>query len=238
MSQVNNFITEFNLMHRAMKQKTQKESSFGSLLTYLKSRNQVIQRYYDQLDVYRELRNLIVHEDYGREIKLTVPTQYTIDEFYNIRRKFENPGQIGDYFKGQVTTLNTEDYLSKALNCIRTAGRSKFPVFDQTKFLGLLADKGLLYWLSHHASDQALDITSVQIKDIINKHNTEDIFIYYKVKHPTTSIYEVADWFEKNQRNGRHHSVVLISKREIIHQPEDIMGIITVFDLPVIEEKL
>jgi len=48
----------------------------------------------------------------------------------------------------------------------------------------------------------------------------------------------VADWFEKNQRNGRHHSVVLISKREIIHQPEDIMGIITVFDLPVIEEKL
>lgn len=238
MSPINDFIIEFNLMHRTMKQKTQREDSFGSLLTYLKNRNRVIQRYYDQLNVYRELRNLIVHEDYGTEIKLTIPTQHTIDEFYNIRRKFENPGRIGDYFKVEVTTLNTEDYLSKALNCIRSVGRSKFPVFDQTNFLGLLADKGLLYWLSHHASDQALDISSIQIKDIVDKYNSDDVFIYYKIKHPDTSIYEVADWFEKNQRNGRHHSVVLISKKEIIHQPEDILGIITVFDLPMIEEKL
>lgn len=99
MSQVNDFITEFNLMHQSMKQKTQREDSFGSLLTYLKNRNRVIQRYYDQLNVYRELRNLIVHEDYGAEVRLTIPTQHTIDEFYNIRRKFEKPGQIGDYFE-------------------------------------------------------------------------------------------------------------------------------------------
>lgn len=238
MSQLNDFITEFNLMHRSMKQKTQREDSFGSLLTYLKNRNRVIQRYYDQLNVYRELRNLIVHEDYGAEVRLTIPTQHTIDEFYNIRRKFEKPGQIGDYFEVQVTTLNMEDHLSKALDCIRTMGRSKFPVFDQRNFLGLLADKGLLYWLSHHAGNQALDMTTIQIKDIVKKHHPDDIFIYYKVKHPDTSIYEIADWFEKNQRNGRHHSVILISEREIIHQPDDILGIITVFDLPMIEEKL
>lgn len=81
-------------------------------------------------------------------------------------------------------------------------------------------------------------MTTIQIKDIVKKHHPDDIFIYYKVKHPDTSIYEIADWFEKNQRNGRHHSVILISEREIIHQPEDILGIITVFDLPMIEEKL
>lgn len=37
MSQINDFITEFNLMHRSMKQKIQREGSFGSLLTHLKN---------------------------------------------------------------------------------------------------------------------------------------------------------------------------------------------------------
>lgn len=238
MSQVSDFLTEFNKMHRSMKEISGREASFGSLLGYLKNRNPVVERYYDRLNVFRELRNLIVHEDYDVEKDLTIPTQATIDEFSDIRRKMEQPGQIGEYFQGPVVTLKMGDELSKALDCLREEDYSKFPVFHQKRLVGVLADKGLLFWLSNHAHDSALDLSSIHISDIVENYVKEDIFIYYKLAHPQTSIYEVDEWFTQNLKNGRHHSIILMSKKDQVEEPEDILGIITPFDLPKISENL
>ena len=116
MSLLDQFISEFNQLHEAMKHYTKRDDNFGSLFFQLKDRHPVIKQYQEEINMARQLRNLLVHEKKD-EFNIAEPTPEFIETLKAIRLQFENPAPVS-LFKKEVIDLNKEDTLIKALELI------------------------------------------------------------------------------------------------------------------------
>lgn len=240
MSNVERFLAEFNALHRSMKIISGKpDDGFASLLNYLKNRHPVVGRYYNRLNVIRELRNLLVHEHYSTDTALAYPSEEVIAELDVIRQRLEKPGRVGDFFIKDVESFHVTDPLTDLLKSVRLNDYSKFPVFSDWRMEGVLSDTGILHWLSNRDTGRPLDLSRVTIEQVITtRGGYDEVFLKHKVVSPDMSLYAVEEWFANKQSEGEARALLLISEKEKIRKKSDLLGMITGFDLREISNRL
>ncbi|GGB08930.1 CBS domain-containing protein [Macrococcus hajekii] len=234
MTNLDEFISEFNQLHEAMKRYTKRDDSFGSLFYQLKDKHAVIKQHQDTIDMARQLRNLLIHEKKDT-FNIAEPTAEFIDSLKKIRLQFENPATVSQ-FKKQVISLNEDDTLKKVLELIEQHHVSQYPVFSGQKFHGILTDNGIANWLAAHMNEELLRLTDYHVKDILPKDEKGSSYLVVREDLP---LYEVEHKM-MNLINEKGHSklVILITQTGSINKREDITGIITPGDMPKLIESL
>ncbi|WJP97882.1 CBS domain-containing protein [Macrococcus bovicus] len=234
MSNLDQFLTEFNLLHEAMKKNTKRDDNFGSLFYQLKEKHPVIKEHQEDIDMARELRNLLVHEK-KEAFNIAEPTAEFIEKLKKIRQQFENPATVS-IFNKEVISLNETDSLLKVLELVEDYHVSQYPVFQGQRFLGILTDNGITSWLSSVRQENPLDLNKYKVSDLLSK---DDKGASYEIIRQDMPLYEIEKkMIERINQKGHSKLVMLISETGVIEHREDITGIITPGDMPKVIEHL
>lgn len=222
------FISEFNKLHSALKEKAGKSSDFFTLLKMLES-DPIVHRYKDELHVIRKLRNLLIHEKKNVHYDIAEPSEVIIQQMSHIRQQILQPATAGDFFSREVFSFNMEDSLERLLYFVNQKYLYQFPIFDEEGLAGVLSHNGITNWLAHDFTKNSIDFSQVTIKDIVGN---EDSYYHYEVIPSDKSLFDVEAMFSSNLFVGRSQYVLLIADVEEIKEWKDLKGIITPWDLP------
>lgn len=222
------FLSEFNHLHEVLQEKAGSEDDFYSLMKEMEN-DPIISRFKDELHIIRKLRNLLVHEKKTIEYDIALPSEKTIEQLIFIRQQLIQPATAGKYFSRNVFSFNIGDSLERLLYFINKNHLYQFPIFDGKGLAGVISHNGITNWLAHNYSEGKVDLTNVQIRDIVAD---EESYFHYEVIGTDTSLFDVEEMFSSNLLNGRSQYLVLLADKEKIEKWEDIQGIITPWDVP------
>lgn len=222
------FISEYNKLHDALRNRANREDDFFSLLKSLE-KDAIVARYKDELHLIRKLRNLLVHEKKTIQYDIAEPSEVVINQMNFIRKQIIQPATAGDHFSRQVFSFNMDDSLERLLYFINQKHLYQFPIFDEEGLAGVLSHNGITNWLAHDFSKNSINFSQITIEDIVAD---EDSYYHYEVIPSKTSLFDVEAMFSSNLFVGRSQYVILISDKDKIEEWEDLQGIITPWDLP------
>ncbi|OHD10877.1 MAG: hypothetical protein A2Y41_09835 [Spirochaetes bacterium GWB1_36_13] len=147
-------------------------------------------------------------------------------------RKCEKTGTAGDFIK-KVLTLSPEDNLLDALRLMHRYFYSQIPVYRGKVFTGLLTEGRILGWITENQLDGKIDLSRVRIHEVLAFGEEKENYGFLKEE---ASLFEILDLFNRFEKEGKVLESVLITKNGT--QNEQVIGIITVWDLFLLKEPL
>lgn len=211
------------------------DTNFGSLLKAAQVRNdKVILTYIDKLNFYREFRNLLTHKTFNSEEAIAIPSISLIEDIKEITEKIKHPKKVKDLFLNEVVTFNQEDKLSSVLEVVKARRYSQFPVFNSNQLIGIISENGITNFLANSIDDDLISIKETSIKNILDADEEKDL---YEVITENKSIFDIESIFNKRVNEGKTAYLLLISKGNSILSGDDVVGIITPWDIPTIIEN-
>ncbi|MBG9982004.1 CBS domain-containing protein [Aerococcaceae bacterium DSM 111020] len=232
------FLRAFNTLHETLGKKlNQPNLQFGALLKVAeKNRDKVVMNYLSELDFYREFRNFLVHQATIEKPPVAEPNDFIIDEINDIIASIENPKKVYELFINEVIHFNMEDSLSTVLRVVNEKEYSQFPVFNNNELIGLVSENGITRFLAESVNDDIISIVETKVKDVIDQDEAKGSI---SIVNSNTLIHDVEEIFNKKLHEGNSFFAILVSNRgHKIEKPEDIVGIITPWDLPIILDNM
>lgn len=221
------FLESFNAIEKACKKllKQDTHSSFGSLIGQLKFNNPLIRRYSDDLLLFANLRNAIVHESRANYV-IAEPHDEVVRLINKVKDDLINPEKVIPKFQRPVSIYTKTDSLASVLNDIRTHNYSQFPITDDGQIIEVLNTNTIARWLASREIVESNSPISEILPHIEFKTN-------FKVIPRNTTIYQAIDLFSAHYKQNRNNlDALLITNSGSLH--ESLIGIITTEDLSVI----
>lgn len=152
------FIESFNHIHKYLKKYTNSDDnvSFSDLL-YKAHNHPMINRYMDELHLFRKLRNIIVHQTDDFEQLIATPSPETVERMKFIEQHIIDPATV-EVFKGDVVKFQATDQLKNVLKVSAEKGFLKFPIYQGDEFLGLVTSRAIAKWLQTHIENNAIEL--------------------------------------------------------------------------------
>jgi len=124
--------------------------------------------YRDELIVYSDLRNVLVHERIKPFSYIANPSTETVESIEKISDYLLDPPRVIPRFQKTVELVDFEDSVSSILSKINRLGYSQFPVYEKERLRGLLTENGITRWLSKHTTEQLtlVDFDEVSVTDL------------------------------------------------------------------------
>lgn len=218
------FITAFNRIDKAidMELENSKGIGFSKAVRILTKYNAIVRRYKDDLLEFAELRNAIVHNRLDTVQVIAEPHDSIVEQIEKIEKEITKPKLVIPQFEKQVHSFQLKDFLSDLLNAIEEQGYSKFPIFHEKEFKGLVTENGITKWLAKNKNASIID-TSI-----------EEIMPYQKVDNyqfipKEATVYHAIEEFRDRIGHGSRMDALLITESGKPH--EELLGIITAFDV-------
>jgi CBS domain-containing protein len=176
---VSRFNHAFNELQEVIAKKINKkiDTNFGTLLSDAQSKiDKVILTYIDNLDFYREFRNLLTHKTISGKEAIAIPSDLLIKEIEDITEKIKHPKKVKDLFLSSVTTFKEKDKLSSVLRVVKEKSYSQFPVFSGNKLIGIITENGITNFLASSLSEDLISIKDITVENIISSYETENLY--------------------------------------------------------------
>jgi predicted transcriptional regulator len=210
------------------------KATFGRALIESKKQDTVVQHYWEDLQIFLELRNLLAHKQYGEEV-LASPSQEVIQRISEIQQKIVDPTHIGMLFKQSVISFDINDSLGEALEIVRKHDYTQFPIFYNRELVGLLSENGITRWLSRNIENNGLSVKDTKIYEVLNM---EECKLSFSFISPLASVYEVETKFANGYKNNNKNLVLLVTNMQNPHEASDLIAIITYADLQLINRYI
>lgn len=226
------FMHAFNELHNVIAKKVNRDpdTNFGELMgAAAKKRDKVIEKYVDEIDFYRELRNLLTHNTINGDEAAAEPSDSLIKEIETVTDKIRYSKQAKDLFLKRVRTFDVNDPLGKVLDVINHVRYTQFPVFDGDKLVGILSSIGVTKYLAKAMDKDINAIKKATVRQILEVEDEQD---FYEVIPADKSVFDIEEIFSERIREGRTAYILLIAKGDKIRKKSDLIGIITPWDLP------
>lgn len=142
---------------------------FAARVRMAGSRRRRLGRYVEFLLEVGELRNAIVHNRRGDGAYIAVPHEATVLELEAIEQRLLAPQRVIPRFARPVQSLAPESTLADALDLIRDDGHSRYPVYGDGSFAGLLTTNGVARWCAGQLKEGRLEIDAraVRVADLL-----------------------------------------------------------------------
>lgn len=229
---------EFNTLHDVLKSKlNSKERNFGVLLSEGRRRkDKIINNYFDELDFHRGFRNILAHSHMSGKPPVAQPSDTVIEEIMILINKIKSPKKAFNLFKKDVKHFNYDDGLGEVLKFVNENQYSQFPVFEGNQLKGLITENGITQFLSRSVKDDIFLISETNVSDVITLDEAKDS---WEIVSSNALLIDIKDVFSRKLNAGNSLFAILISNRgTVIEKPEDIIGIITPWDLPEILKNI
>ena len=224
------FLIAFNSIERTLKDNLQADQymPFSRLISNAKRNNAVIRRFYDDLKEFSELRNAIVHNTFDLNHAIAEPHESIVEQIEFIEQEINKPKKVIPLFQKKVTAFQSDDTLKDILQAINRFSYSKFPVYDDTIFTGLLSKKGIVNWLAKNVEElTSVSFLNTPLRALLEYENKQK---NYKFIDRNATIYDVREFFKSiNGNDSSRIDALLIAEHG--NPDEALLGIITPWDL-------
>ena len=195
-------------------------------------RDPSIARHEDDIHKFRKLRNILVHGDIeGTEIAW--PSDLAVERIERVKSLLTSPPRVVSVFRGKVLTGKGDDPVGPSIRAMMEHTFSQIPVYDGKRFVGLLTMETVARFLAEHLDETIRDLRLTPVRDVLKCAECQDSHIFIPAK---TRLTEVLAKFEKSDRKGKRIQAMLITRDG--GPDEKLIGIITVWDIPRIHERL
>lgn len=224
-----NSITEYLINKYELKP----NATFGEALIQSRYLNSIINRYFDLLDLYLKLRNVLVHKTTIKGV-LADPSDEVLKNIETIYKELVSPTKVSGYIKQNVISFDIKTPISTVLKIIHDFSYTFFPIFDGSQLLGLLTSDGISKGMSQYFKDDIISLNDIRVRELIEIDDNRKNFATIK---PSSNIYDVIEIFEKGSLKTGQPLTILIADGTI-NQQNDIKGIITYWDIEKLREKI
>lgn len=151
----------------------------------------VINRFYDVLIDYTDLRNVLVHSKLNAGY-LAEPTDTVIKTLRHVIRHIESPKRVKDYVLSQVQTLDVNTSLKDVMEIVKVTRYSHFPVYDGDLCVGILTDNGIVHYLSDH-NTHPRDFEDITVRKLIQSDDHSLDFAFITLQMTALEVFEAFD---------------------------------------------
>lgn len=225
MENAERFLASFNRIHNHLsflsKEKEYKKP-FYHLLDENEHRNSGVKTYKNDLQIFADLRNVLVHKKLTVNEYLAVPTDKVVERIEMIEAEIKSPPKVYPAFKREVVYFQADDLFTTVLETIKNQRITHFPVYKKGKLLGLLTENGIAYWLANHSELLTTDLRQSTTEEILIEDSKSNNYLFIR---KDMSVDVAADLL----KNDRKLDALLITENGKVS--EHPIGIITPSDL-------
>lgn len=233
------FLTAFNRLQSTMAEVLgmSPNTDFSNLIQKGDKEHPMIDYYSDDLNFIRQVRNLLVHENKAQDdtyLKIQPPLVKLVEQLTEV---IAHPMQVKNIIKNnaEVVTFHETAPLTDVLDEIKRHRYSQFPIFNRTNLISVLTENSITRFLADNIHDDGtLTIRNVRVKDLLGEADIDKRSRSFEVVTLDESIYTVSQLFLRRLKRGETTFIVIVGETRNIQKPEDIEGIITPYDLPVL----
>ncbi len=188
------FIESFNHIEKYLKKytKSQDNDSFNDIL-FKSSHHPMVKLYFEDLHLFRKLRNIIIHHTEDFEELIAIPSDEVIARIQFVEKEIMDPTDVAIFSK-DVTVFQAHDSLEVVLKISGEKGITKFPIYEGDKFLGLATSRAVVKWLQHNVKEGRIELTC-ELKDLLSCEKE----YRYKLIPTDLSIYDAWYIFRDNK---------------------------------------
>ncbi|HHY34571.1 MAG TPA: CBS domain-containing protein [Firmicutes bacterium] len=230
------FLAAYNVIEHELRRRwgdPGSRESFRRMVDVLKSRDSVVRRFKDDLEEFADLRNAIVHERISPDYLIAVPLEETVRRIEEIAQLMRKPPLVYPRFSREVISFDIGDRADRVLQTIKKTSFSQFPVYEESRYIGLLTDGAVARWMAdriHGGCGKGCagldEILSATVKEIIGYERGNRARFLPR----NATIYEAQEIFREGPpETERQVLAVLITDNG--KPEENLLGIITPSDL-------
>ncbi|MCH7848837.1 MAG: CBS domain-containing protein [Planctomycetes bacterium] len=178
---VERFEAAYNRIDHALTEMTERRGHrqkhpFAAKVRIAANRYRRLGKYVDFLLEIGDLRNAIVHNRTDQDYYIAVPNEDTVTKLEAIEQRMFSPPSVSPQFVRKVITLRADQSLVDVLELVRNDGYSRYPVYEDKRFVGLLTTNGLARWMAEHAKTGRLDVDlrEVSIEEVVAADHRKD----------------------------------------------------------------
>ncbi|WP_407371476.1 CBS domain-containing protein [Carnobacterium sp.] len=225
MNNAERFIASFNRIHNFLSfsdNEKEYKKPFYRLLDENENRNPAVKKYKNDLQVFADLRNVMVHKKLIPNTYIAQPTDKVVKHIEQIEDEIKSPEKVYPLFKRDVVQFNFDDLFTKVLKTINERKFTHFPVYKDKKLIGLLTEKGITMWLANQLEDEMIYLKKTMVEEIVLEDTRKNNYLFIK---KNMSVEIAADLL----KNDRRLDALLITENGKVS--ESPLGIITPSDL-------
>jgi len=225
MNNAERFIASFNRIHNFLSfsdNEKEYKQPFYRLLDENEYRNPAVKKYKNDLQIFADLRNVMVHKKLIPNSYIAQPTDNVVKHIEQIEEEIKSPERVYPLFKRDVVQFNFNDLFTKVLTTISERKFTHFPVYKNKKLIGLLTEKGITMWLASQLEDETIYLKKTMVEEIISEDTRRNNYLFIK---KSMSIEVAADLL----KNDRRLDALLITENGNVSELP--LGIITPSDL-------
>ncbi|MEH7495596.1 CBS domain-containing protein [Neobacillus niacini] len=220
------FEVAFNQVHDAMKDIVKiNDDRFVVLVKVGAKKYQIIETFKKDLEQYAKLRNAIVHEKMQVGYYIAEPNAKVVEHIEKIANVFNRPNYALSIATKNVLYFDYNDSILKVTEAIRQYNYSKFPIYKNKEFAGLLTASSIVKWMAQNMVSSSVNLDDTHIYDIMKYEKDHPIDFVAKC----TNIFDVETIFEKSHKVKKKLEGVIITENG--KTDEAPLGIITPWDL-------
>jgi predicted transcriptional regulator len=229
------FLNAFNSIERHLHKLVKKEkvTSFYSLVDSAGESNAAVRHFKTDLKEYADLRNAIVHERTDEHV-IAEPNDEAVAHLERIAFLLLDPPKVLPDFQSQVRTLAITDPIANAVKVMYEQSFSQMPIYDAKTFSGLLTTNTVARWLGDNVQTGIVSLNDTLVAHVFNNYTENKDNFSFLARDST--LFDVMEKFQKYQKGGKRLEAMLITDSGKLS--EKLLGIITIWDLPRIQEKL
>lgn len=225
MDNAERFLASFNRIHNYLSflsnEKTHKKP-FYHLLDENEYRNSGVKEYKNDLQIFADLRNVLVHKKLEINHYLAVPTDKVVERIEMIEAEIKSPPKVYPAFKRNVVHFQASDSFVNVLETIKKKRITHFPIYQKGELIGLLTENGITYWLANHFDATVVPLKQITIEEILKEDSKSNNYLFVRKE---MSVDVAADLL----KNDRKIDALLITENG--KKTEEPIGIITPSDL-------
>lgn len=164
---------------------------FSDLVRKSSAKEGVIKRFREDLFVYSDLRNVLVHNSRINGKIIANPLDDVIENIELIWHKIQHPKKVSK-FKKTVHYCFTDDKLSKALKFMREFKISQIPILEKGVIVDVLSANHIADWL---ATKETVSSSESVIEDVLANAERNNNF---EVIGDDMSVYDAAELFKSS----------------------------------------
>jgi CBS domain-containing protein len=237
-SNAERFLESFNAIENFLRRNLEARNfvSYFSLLDDASDENVVVRQYREQLRLFGNLRNAIIHSEKKQGKPVADPREDIVVEIEKIAKILMHPPLVCDHFLSEVYCVSPEENVVPVLQKMVAMDYSQAPIIKEGYILGLINYEAMARWIAKlTATPEPLKLfreSSIQdvLNGIIRLKN-------YRIIKKDTDFVTAREYFVESLGNPHPAEALLIT--ETGRRDEPVLGIVTISeDLEKIIEVL
>lgn len=228
------FIQTFSQVENWLRKKVNAErsASFYHLVELAARSNKAVRRYKDDLKEFADLRNAIVHERTDGHV-IAEPSDKAVADFNRIREVLLSPPGILPKFQVDVKTRDASESVGGAVSDMQSGAFSQLPILSAGKVVGLLTSETVVRWLASEIENDLVSLWDTTIGYVLPYVEDQEHYCYLSRR---ASLLDALACFEDFTSRGKDLDAILVTHDGRADQ--QLLGVLTVYDLPAILEML